>query len=91
MKIIRITERALEKLAAREIEESEAYEVWLNQHVIVWNKRNRSASHRMIGRTDGGRGLTILVRPSQDESSWVIVNGWESSKGEKTLYRRGVS
>jgi hypothetical protein len=41
MKKIRITERALEKLAAREIEESEAYEVWLNRHVIVRNKRKQ--------------------------------------------------
>jgi hypothetical protein len=93
VKEIRITERALRKLASREppIEEWEPYEVWLNRHVIVRNKRDRAASHRLIGRTDAGRRLTILVRASQNDSSWVIVNGWDSSKGERTLYRKGVS
>jgi len=79
------------KLRDRGIEEWEAYEVWLNQHVTVRNKRNRAASHRLIGLTDSGRMLTILVRADEDGRAWLIVNGWGASKAERTLYERGMS
>lgn len=87
---IRVTARARGKLASRDprIEEWEPFEVWFNPHVTLRNKKNRAASHRLVGRTDHGRLLTILVRPSSEDRVWDVVNGWDASKGETTLYKR---
>lgn len=84
----RVTAAGVEKLAARQIEEWEAHEVFHNGYVPLRNKKNRAASHRWVGRTDGGRLLTLLVRESHDAGCWECVNGWEASAGERTLYTK---
>lgn len=87
---IRVTERAREKLAKRSprIEEWEPYEVWFNPNVMLRNKKDRAASHRLVGRTDAGRLLTILVAPSNEEGIWDVVTGWDASAGETTIFDR---
>lgn len=51
-------------------------------------QEEESASHRLVGKTDSGRLLTLLVRETDDIGTWEVVNGWDASKGEKTLYER---
>jgi hypothetical protein len=89
MDYIRVGEGPARKLAQRRIAEWEAYEVFFNAHVVIRNKRQRAASHRMIGRTDAGRLLTILIREASDEPGlWDVITGWEASEGERTMYGR---
>jgi len=86
-----VPERALQKLAGRSIEQWEAHEVLFNRNVLLRNKRNRAASHRLVGRTDAGRLLTLLVRPTDDAGVWEVVNGWQASSGERALFERSGS
>lgn len=87
---IRISRQAAVKMAGRGIEEWEPYEVLFNGFVVVRNKRNRAGTHRMIGRADSGRLLTLPIRKTEDDDIWLVVNGWIATKGERTLYEGGI-
>ena len=52
------------------------------------NKKHRAATHRLVGRTDAGRLLTLLVREAEDTGTWKVLNGWDASRGEMTLFER---
>jgi hypothetical protein len=39
----------------------------------------------LIGRTDGGRVLTLVIEPTFDSNSWVIVTGWTASPRERKV------
>ena len=41
----------------------------------------------MIGKTDGGRLLTIVVQPTDTHGAWDVVTGWDSSQGERTAWQ----
>lgn len=82
-----LTEAALDKLGAREITPDDARQVPRNAHVVVRNPRGDAPGTRrlLIGRTDGGRALTLVVERTADPTTWVIVTGWESSQRERRL------
>lgn len=42
----------------------------------------------MIGRTLGGRLLTVVIEPTEIDGVWDVVTGWDSDKGEKTAWRK---
>ena len=49
--------------------------------------RNR---RMLIGRTDGGRSLTLVVERTIEPSIWLVITGWNSSKRErKMLAKKG--
>jgi hypothetical protein len=39
----------------------------------------------LIGRTDGGRILTLVVEATADAATWQIVTGWDSTPAERKL------
>jgi hypothetical protein len=81
-------ERAHAKLRSHGIEEWEPFEAFFNRWVLLRNRKHRAASHRLVGRTDSGRLLTLLVKETKDTGIWEVLNGWDSSKGERTLFER---
>lgn len=82
------TEAAIEKLGARSIAADEAGQIPRNRHIVV---RNPSDAKRrlLIGRTDGGRALTLVIERTIDPSTWLIVTGWNSTDVERTLLGEG--
>lgn len=92
-----VIDTASEKLAARDISDEEAEELTDNRHVITPNRGRRRRSARvmrnrrmLIGRTDGGRALTLVVERTIEPSSWLVITGWNSSKRErKMLAKKG--
>lgn len=82
-----VTEAAIEKLGARSITTHDARQVPRNAHVVVRNPRERLPGKRrlLIGRTDGGRALTIVIEQTIDPTTWLIVTGWDSSPRERKL------
>lgn len=82
-----LTEAALDKLGARAITPDDARQVPRNAHVVVRNPRGDAPGARrlLIGRTDGGRALTLVVERTADPTTWVVVTGWESSQRERRL------
>lgn len=82
------TEVALDKLAARRISADEAGQLSRNRHVTVRNPRAGSEPGKrrlMIGRTDGGRVLTLVIERTVEPTTWLIVTGWSSTDTERKI------
>jgi len=87
-----VTEAAAEKLGARAITVEEAEQLVDNRYVIVSNRararptdRKRPARRLLIGRTDGGRALTLVVERTLEPTTWLIVTGWGATEAERRL------
>lgn len=39
----------------------------------------------LIGRTDGGRFLTLVIERTVDPAAWLIVTGWVSTQPERRI------
>jgi hypothetical protein len=83
-----VTETALEKLRARGISGADTEQLLGNDHVTARNPRDETASgtrRLLIGRTDGGRPLTLVIEATLDPTTWLIVTGWESTNSERKI------
>jgi uncharacterized DUF497 family protein len=81
------TQSAVEKLGARSVSVEEAQQLIENRYVIVRNRRGRRGRARRlaIGRTDGGRALTLVVERTGEPTTWLIVTGWEATARERKI------
>jgi len=70
-------------LTAREVDS-----VVDGKFVLLRNKRDRAGSHRLIGRSLGGRMITVVIRPSMTRGTWRPVNAWPSDAEELAHARR---
>jgi len=83
-----VTEVGLAKLGARQISAEEAAQVPHNRHAIVCNPRAGASPGRrrlLIGATDGGRVLTLVIEQTVEPTSWLIVTGWNATAAERTI------
>jgi hypothetical protein len=56
--------------------------------VVVSNPRGggRSDARRLLlGVTDGGRALTIVIEQTSNPTTWMIVTGWNSTAVERNV------
>lgn len=85
-----ITDVVTEKLARRGIQTDEVEQLPANGAVYMRNPRPRVRGSRfMIGPTDGGRLLTVVIVPDEfDDGTWFAKTAWESSRHERTIYLR---
>jgi uncharacterized DUF497 family protein len=67
------------------ISEDEAEDVFYNGPVWVPHRRKRER-WKMIGYTDGGRALTILVDVKVRTRQLRAFTGWECTPSERTRY-----
>jgi uncharacterized DUF497 family protein len=74
-----------EKLAAHGISAMEVLELLANVFTLRRNKKNRSGVRKLIGQTNGGRSLTIVLAPTHTPDRWRPVTGWESTAPERRL------
>ena len=83
-------QRALDKLGARGISDEEAGQLPRNPHVTVRNPRGAEPERRrlLIGRTDGGRVLTLVIERTVDPTTWLIVTGWGATLAERRMLPR---
>jgi ABC-type branched-subunit amino acid transport system ATPase component len=88
------TEAALDKLGARGISLLETEQTIWNRHVIVKNRRGApqrrqpSARRLLIGRSDTGRVLTLVIEETVDSTTWLLVTGWDSTPAERNILER---
>lgn len=84
-----VTEAAIDKLGARGITTDDARQIPRNAHVIVRNPRGEAPGKRrlLIGRTHGGRTLTLVIERTVDPVTWLIITGWDSAPRERRLLR----
>ena len=82
------TDVALDKLGARGISAEEAEQLLRNRHAAVRNPRDRRDRVKrllLIGRTDGGRMLTLVIERTVDPTTWLILTGWDSTQTERKI------
>jgi hypothetical protein len=39
----------------------------------------------LVGRTDGGRVLSLVVERTLEPTTWLIVTGWDATEVERRL------
>jgi uncharacterized DUF497 family protein len=79
------------KLGARGISVAEARQLPRNRYKTSPNRREpkRDGDRIMlIGKTDGGRVLTLVIERTEDPISWEIVTGWTASQFERKVLLR---
>jgi hypothetical protein len=82
------TERALDELGGRSISIEGAAQLPRNAHVIVDNPRGGGQRRLLIGATDGGRALTLVIEQTVDLTTWVILTGWSATETERRILNR---
>lgn len=87
-----LTVAAIKKLGTRGISEREVRQLVDNRYVIGANRGRRQRSARktrtrriVVGRTDGGRVLALVVQRTLEPTSWTVVTGWSSTKRERKM------
>jgi len=68
------------KLGRRGISAEEARQLRWNDPEENANPRSPRRRDRqlMVGETDGGRRLTLVVEPTADPTTWLVITGWDS-------------
>lgn len=77
------------ELAVHQIYPVEVVQVHANGPTWVPNRHHRAGDWKMIGGTDGGRALTVVVRYLADQRLLRAVTGWDTTSGEHTRYAKG--
>ena len=83
-----VTEVGLAKLGARQISADEAAQLPHNRHAIVRNPHARVNPGRrrlLIGATDGGRLLTLVIEQTVEPTTWLVVTGWSATAAERRI------
>jgi len=80
---------AVEKLGARSISAADVVQLVANRAIVAANPRPRVPGSRwLIGPTDGGRLLTVVIEPTAEVGVWRVRTGWPSSTAQTTYYRK---
>jgi uncharacterized protein DUF4258 len=81
---------AQEKLGRRCIEPEEIRQLRRNGPVIRRNPRPRTrGSKLMVGETDGGRVLVVVIEPgASNRAVWEVRTAWVASRHERKAYHR---
>jgi hypothetical protein len=85
------TDVALDKLGARGISALETEQLLRNRYVAVRNPRESAGPGKrrlLIGDTDGGRTLTLVIERTADPATWLIVTGWASTEAERKIVEK---
>lgn len=83
------TDIATDKLGGRAISQEDCRQLLANGAVLVANPHAGQPDRRLlIGLTDGGRLLTVVVEPTVDPTDWLVVTAWESTVRERKLFER---
>jgi hypothetical protein len=82
-----LTEVAIDKLGARNITAEATHQLPRNANVTVRNPHHDPPDKRrlLIGRTDGGRNLTLVIERTRDPTTWLVVTGWEATARERRM------
>jgi len=74
------------ELAAHRIYPREVEQLWWNGPTVLPNRKNRSGNFKLVGRTDSGRALTVIVSYDSTRRCLRPITGWDSTLGEMTRY-----
>jgi uncharacterized DUF497 family protein len=67
---------------------ADVLQIFANHPVWTRNKNNRAGQYKMVGQTNGGRRLTIVILMAGDSDRARPITGWDSTRGELRRYGR---
>lgn len=73
-------------LHAHRIMPAEVEELFYNNPVWAPNRSQRAGTWKMIGRTDSGRRLTVVVAIDSGRRWLRPITGWDSTKSDLSRY-----
>jgi uncharacterized DUF497 family protein len=74
-------------LARHGVRPHEAEQVFYNQGVLARNKRRSTGDWLLVGVTDGGRRLTLVLNYQAEKRTIRFITGWDSTADEIKRYR----
>jgi uncharacterized DUF497 family protein len=74
------------ELARHGISSEEVEQVFWNDPVWVPNRRAGSGNWKMLGDSNGGRRLTVVLHFDADRSRLRPITGWKCTRAERTKY-----
>jgi uncharacterized DUF497 family protein len=72
-----------EELARHAISPREVVQILDNRYTVRRNKKDATGSKQLIGETDGGRVLTLILVETAVEGRWRPITGWDSTEPER--------
>jgi hypothetical protein len=78
----------------RGISAAEAEHAIWNRHVLIKNRRGSSRRSQremrrlLIGHSDSGRRLTLVIEETVEPTTWMLVTGWESTSAERMILEK---
>jgi len=80
------TVAAVSKLDRRGISTAEVCDLPWNRYRVVANPHGPNPERRfLIGQTNSGRPLTIVIGPTDDPTTWLVITGWEATIAQRRL------
>jgi len=83
-----LTHRIFDKIAKHGITIDQLEAVLDGISVVIGNRRQRAASHVLLGTDDQGRCLAIPIVPTDDPYIWRPITAWYCKPGEAAILRR---
>jgi uncharacterized DUF497 family protein len=88
--LIRISELEFDdynekELAKHGIAPLEVLQVLDDVFTVRRNKKRKAGQRQLIGRTHGGRALTVILAETRVPDRWRPVTGWDSSESERRV------
>lgn len=81
--------RAEDKMWQHGIEPEQLREVvWSGRYIVTPDRRDRAASHLLIGRDDQGRCLVAPIVGTDDPAVWRVITAWSCKPSEAAFLRQ---
>lgn len=74
------------ELARHRVRPAEVEEVFEARPVVLPNRRGRSGSFKLVGRSAGGRALTIIVSYDSIRRSLRAITGYDAPGADQNRY-----
>ena len=85
---VEIDEYNESEMARHGVEPDEVWQILDDEPRFYANKSGRSATRVMVGKTYGGRLLTVPLASTPVEGTWRPATAYDASTGDRTRYSR---
>jgi hypothetical protein len=69
------------------IDPLEVIQILSNRYTVRRNKKSATGDRQLIGETNGGRVLTIVLVETPVTGRWRPITGWDSTDQERSILR----
>jgi len=77
------------ELTLHHVHAEEVEQVFESRPTVLPNRRGRSGNFKLVGRSEAGRALTIIVSYDPIRRSLRPITGYDSPDADRTRYLKG--